>query len=78
MSDGALMSVDWNRDPSTVNGKKKVLLFFPGLAGDSSRGYIKMLSRWFLQHDDYLVGVLHARGVNTELKTDELIKLSHM
>lgn len=78
LSDGGLMSVDWNRDPSTIKDRTKVIIFFPGLAGDSSRGYIKMLSNWFLQHDDYLIGVVHARGVNTELKTDELIKLSMM
>ena len=66
LSDGGEMNVDWCGE-FDAPGTLKVIIVFPGIGGDSSRGYIKYFVQHMTQQSDsqvnYVVGVLQGRGV---------------
>lgn len=76
LSDGGTMTVDWywpdelngcNTLPKEQKHKYKVIIVMPGIGGDSSKTYMKVLSRQFVhrgtfQNEKYIIGVLQARG----------------
>ena len=81
MTDGGTMTVDWYW-PDELNGSNtlpndqkhpyKVIIVMPGIGGDSSKSYMKVLCRYFIHRgtfkgEKYIVGVLQARGNGGEL-----------
>ena len=71
------MSVDWSKpldQLKSIEGKKvKVVILWPGIGGDSSKGYIKSTCKHFDQKEDYVIGVIQGRGVNAPLVTPEFM-----
>ena len=51
-------------------------MIFPGLSGDSSKGYIKSLVKHFTQDKGYIVGVFHNRGIHGEYTSPKFADLS--
>jgi predicted alpha/beta-fold hydrolase len=72
MSDGGTVSIDWayppdaQEDQDSENTIRKVCIVFPGLSGNSSKGYVSSLVRHLSQECGYIVGVFHNRGVAQE------------
>lgn len=51
-------------------------MIFPGLSGDSEKGYVKSLVKHLSQDKNYIVGVFHNRGILTEYTSPEFADLT--
>ena len=51
-------------------------MIFPGLSGDSTRGYVKSLVKHFTQDKGYICGVFQNRGINHEYSSPHFADLS--
>jgi predicted alpha/beta-fold hydrolase len=51
-------------------------MIFPGLSGDSTKGYVKSIVKHFTQDKGYICGVFHNRGINHEYTSPKFADLS--
>ncbi|CDW71298.1 embryogenesis-associated protein emb8-like [Stylonychia lemnae] len=69
MKEGGSISIDWVYPLDDVVGCKRetrICMIFPGMSGNSDRGYIKCLVQHLSQEKGYIVGVFHNRGIQSE------------
>lgn len=67
MKDGGTICIDWaypSDEKLASLEVRKVVMIFPGLSGNSNKGYVKSLSMHLSQDCGYIVGVYHNRGVS--------------